>query len=167
MKKFILLISGIFLVYSGFGQEVPSWDKWNFLIGEWVGEGSGQPGQGGGTFTFFLDLDRQILVRKSHSEYPASGNKAAILHDDLMIIYKEAPASETKADYFDNEGHVIHYSVTFPGQDVVFTSLKTENAPVFRLTYKPVEAGTVDTIFEMSRDGEHFMTYVQGRSRKK
>ena len=48
------------------GQNSATWDKWNWLIGDWAGEGSGQPGQGGGTFSFKPDLNNKILVRKSH-----------------------------------------------------------------------------------------------------
>ncbi len=72
-------------------------------MGEWVG--SGQPGQGGGTFSFKPDLDQKILVRKSHSEYPASANKPEIIHDDLMVVYLDNPENRNKAIYFDNEGH--------------------------------------------------------------
>jgi hypothetical protein len=164
--KAAVMFLAIILTTTCFGQGVPSWDQWSFLIGEWQGEGGGQPGQGGGTFTFFHDLDHHILVRKSHSEYPASGDKPAIVHDDLMIVYPESPGSQMKAVYFDNEGHVINYSVTFPEGAIVLTSQKTENMPVFRLTYTSLDKETVDTNFEMSRDGEHFMTYVRGKSRK-
>ena len=34
----------------------PNWDAWQFLLGEWVGEGGGAPGQGGGGMTFHFDL---------------------------------------------------------------------------------------------------------------
>jgi hypothetical protein len=166
MKKHLLFFWGFFFTTACFGQSSPSWDKWNFLIGEWRGEGGGQPGQGGGTFTFSFDLDHQIAVRKSHSEYPASGDKPAILHDDLMIVYPESPGSPMKAIYFDNEGHVINYSVTFSGPDIILTSDKMENMPLFRLTYTSLDNETVDTNFEISRDGEHFMTYVRGKSKK-
>jgi len=34
----------------------PNWDAWKFLIGKWVGEGTGDMGQGMGYFTFEPDL---------------------------------------------------------------------------------------------------------------
>ena len=164
--KLILTIVLSGLLSTCFGQQNPGWDKFSWLIGEWAGEGSGQPGQGGGTFSFKLDLDQKILVRKSHSEYPATANKPKIIHDDLMVVYLDFSGNPGKAIYFDNEGHIINYSVTFSGQSIVFTSDKIPNIPVFRLTYTLLDEATVNTKFEMSQDGEKFMTYVEGKCKK-
>jgi len=43
--------------------------KWGALAGEWAGEGTGNPGSGSGTSSFQFDLQKQALVRRSHSEY--------------------------------------------------------------------------------------------------
>jgi len=40
------------------------------------------------------------------------------------------------------------------------------NVPVFRLTYTLLENETVNTKFEMSRDGVNFTTYIEGKSKK-
>jgi hypothetical protein len=135
-------------------------------MGEWIGEGSGQPGQGGGTFSFTYDLDENIIVRKSHSEYPAAADKPAIIHDDLMVVYLDFSGNPSKAIYFDNEGHTINYQITYSDKSIVLTSDKIPGVPVFRLTYTLLESGTVDTKFEMSQDGETFMKYIEGKSRK-
>lgn len=141
------------------------WQPFNYLIGNWKGEGSGKPGEGGGVFSFAFELDSSVVVRESHSEYPAAKDKPLIVHEDLLIIYPGDSVSSFKANYFDNEGHVIHYRVTFKeNNEILFTSVKTENAPVFRLSYKAVDKDIVNTKFEMSRDGEHFFTYIQGNS---
>jgi hypothetical protein len=148
------------------GQTSVSWDKWTFLMGNWVGEGSGQPGQGGGTFSFAFDLDQNILVRKSHTGFPASGGRPAFSHDDLMIVYPETTGVPAKAIYFDNEGHVINYVITYSEKSVVLTSEKKENMPVFRLTYASLDSETVHVKFEMSQDGVTFRMYLEGKSRK-
>ncbi len=158
------ILVGVTLVCSA--QDKPGWDKWTWLIGSWVGEGEGQPGQGSGTFSFSFDLDKNILVRKSHSEYPASDNKPKIIHDDLMVVYMDTKGSPAKAVYFDNEGHTIFYSAAFSENSIVLTSDKTENGPIFRLVYKLIDAETVNVKFEMSQDGINFMTYVEGNSKK-
>lgn len=166
--KYRFFFSALFLILTlnGIGQQGPSWEKWSFLLGKWMGEGSGHPGQGGGTFTFYADLNQNILVRKSHSEYAANGNMPATIHDDLMIVYPESAGVPTKAIYFDNEGHVIDYSIVYSNGSIVLTSEKKANIPVFRLTYTPIESETVNTKFEMSTDGEKFMTYIEGKSKK-
>ena len=35
-----------------------------------------------------------------------------------------------------------------------------------RLTYTPIESETVNTKFEMSQDGEKFIIYIEGKSKK-
>ncbi len=92
----------ILLVAAGLccAQAPPNWDRWQFLIGEWAGEGGGEPGQGAGVFSFKPDLDGRVLIRKNRSDYPATKDKPAYHHEDLMIVYPEGPAA--RAVYFDN-----------------------------------------------------------------
>ena len=70
--KFLIPVFLFGIISISSAQQKTTWNKWDWLIGEWKGEGSGQPGQGSGTFSFSFDLDRNILIRKSHSEYPAA-----------------------------------------------------------------------------------------------
>ncbi|MGE5354523.1 MAG: hypothetical protein ACM3P0_20745 [Acidobacteriota bacterium] len=169
MKLNLILAAFLIIMTSAVSAQDKnsSWEKLNYLLGNWNGEGSGKPGEGKGYFSFKFDLDKNILIRKSHSEYPAQNDKPLIIHDDLMVVYPDNSGNPIKAIYFDNEGHVINYSVTFPnGKDVVFTSEKTPKAPVFRLTYSVIDSNTVNVIFAMSQDGENFRTYVEGKSKR-
>jgi hypothetical protein len=163
-----IILTLIFFGIAGFtyGQQKETWNKWNWLIGEWAGEGSGQPGQGVGTFSFGFDLGKNILVRKSHSEYPASENRPKVVHDDLMIVYPDQSGSQTRAIYFDNEGHTINYTLAYSDNSIVMTSEKVPNSPFFRLTYTLLENQTVNTKFEMSQDGMKYMVYIEGKSKK-
>ena len=155
-----------FLTILCFGQQSNTWDQWNRLTGDWQGEGSGAPGEGGGRFSFRYDLDKKIIVRKSHCEYAATDKKPKIIHEDLMVIYADQNGAPSKAIYFDNEGHTINYTVSYADQSIVFLSDKMPNAPIFRLTYTLTGQETVNTKFEMSQDGERFFTYIEGYSRK-
>ncbi len=101
----------------------PNWDSWQFLIGEWAGEGSGDPGKGTGGFRFQLELQGRVLVRRNRADYPAAGGRSAFSHDDLMIVYQEPEAKRTRAVYFDNEGHVIHYTAAFSADQKALTFL--------------------------------------------
>lgn len=163
-----ILLTIIFcgILTTVFSQQKPSWDQWSWLTGEWVGEGSGQPGTGGGTFSFKTDLDQNILVRKSHSEYPATAGKSKVIHDDLMVVYPDFAGTPSKAIYFDNEGHTINYSITYSDKSIILTSDKIPNVPTFRLTYSLIDTETVNTKFEMSQDGEKFFMYIEGKSKK-
>lgn len=69
--------------------KAPDWSPWQFLLDEWIGEGGGEPGRGAGGSTFTMELQNTILVRKNLAEYPATADRPAMRHDDLMIIYQE------------------------------------------------------------------------------
>lgn len=167
MNSKLLLFVVCFSIGSNIiGQEKSIWGNWDWLMGSWIGEGSGEPGAGGGTFSFSLDLDEKILIRKSHSEYPAEDNTPAIIHDDLMIVYPDLNGIPASAIYFDNEGHTISYQITYSDNAIILTSTKIPGVPVFRLTYTLLNSDTVDTKFEISQDGENFILYLEGKSKK-
>ncbi len=134
----------------------------SFLVGEWTGTGSGGPGLGVGTFSFEPDLDGQVLVRRAHSEYPATQQRPATVHDDLMIVYSD----QSKAVYFDNEGHVIHYDISVDPTTKIATFVSTDPppSPLFRLTYKPNSGDELDIRFDIAMDGRRtsLKSYLTG-----
>jgi hypothetical protein len=146
----------------------PNWDAWQFLIGEWVGEGGGTPGQGSGVLTFRFDLQAQVLIRENHVDFPATSDRPAFTHDDLTVIYPDLSGS-MRAIYFDNEGHVIAYAVSSTADTIVLVSEPEPNAPRFRTTYAQQEKGTVFTRFEIAPPGDPdaFALYVEGTSKRK
>jgi hypothetical protein len=173
MKKikiaFLLIFFGNIFTYTTAQSANSSWQKLEVLSGDWIGEGAGNPGQGGGGFSFGYDLDKKIMVRKSHSEYPAVGNKPKIIHDDLMIIYSGVTDS-VKAVYFDNEGHSINYSIAFlEDKTIQFVSKVDTNMPRFRLTYTFSDTANMSVNFEIASPGnpENFKSYVKGTAHKK
>jgi len=148
-----------------------SWDNWRFLVGEWEAAGHGSPGEGKGHFSFALDLQGKVIVRKSHTDYPAAAGRPAFAHDDLMVIYADEGGQKFRADYYDNEGHVIRYtaSLSSDGQTVSFISDIVPAQPRFRLTYIKTTADTLGIKFEIAPPGapENFKVYVEGTAHKK
>jgi hypothetical protein len=152
-------------------KETDKWESWRFLLGEWTGETSpGQPGQGSGSFTFSLDLDNNILVRKGMTRFPATKDRPAIAHDDLMIVYQQSQ-QPAQAIYFDNEDHVIKYATEFSSSKDTLTFLSEiiPNAPRFRLSYIKIGPDTLKNIFEMTPPGkpEAFKPYLEGLVHRK
>jgi hypothetical protein len=125
----------------------------DFLLGAWEASGGGAPGSGAGTTTFERRVGNKLIVRTNHADYPATKDRPASSHDDLMVIYA-SPDGEMHADYYDNEGHVIRYSVDAKDGTAVFTSDPSPGVPRFRLTYKPAYAGIVGGEFEIASPGE-------------
>jgi hypothetical protein len=168
MKRIIVVFGiALFLCTSAApGQQDSAWQRWDWLMGNWVGEGVGAPGESSGGFTLQPDLNATVLMRRGHTRFPASAGKPEVVHDDLMVVYAGSAGQPDRAIYFDNEGHVIHYSVAYADSGIVLTSEGTGNGPVFRLTYIRLDQGGVNIRFAMSRDGESFTTYTEGRCRK-
>jgi len=179
MNSFFLkpALMGIAICISGFLQaqqpaiESSPLKKYAFLIGDWIGEGNGQPGQGTGYFSIKPDLDGRILVRKNHTEYPATKEKPAFAHDDLMIIYADKPGELSNAIYIDNEDHTIHYTTTFSedGKNIIFTSTPSAVMPTFRLTYTQLDTATLKLKFEIAPPGhpDTFHLYLEGKVHRK
>ena len=140
-----------------------------FLVGEWPSTGSGQPGAGTGTATFARSLQDKVIVRTSHAEYPAAGDKPATRHDDLMVIYA-APGGGARADYYDSEGHVIRYAVQSPAPgQAIFLGDAAGGGPRFRLAYTLAAPGVLKGEFAIAPPGtpEAFKPYLTWESHKK
>ena len=146
------------------GPHLP-WKAWGPLLGEWVADA--EPDGGTGGFTLDPSVEGRVLVRKNRADYPASKDRPAAHHEDLMVVFHEGGA--TRADYFDNEGHVIHYKVTIGDGKAEFVSDKIAHAPRFRLTYLWPDAKALTLTFEVappeSPDG--FRPYIKGTLHRK
>jgi hypothetical protein len=139
-----------------------------FLVGKWVGEGTAETEQAGGGFcSFELRLQDQVLLRSNHSEYPATKDHPALVHDDLMIIYPDRARQQLRAFYTDNEGHVIHYTVTAgnDGKSAVFLGDVEAGARRYRLTYTITEPGRMAITFEMAPPDkpDQFQRFIEGK----
>jgi hypothetical protein len=153
----------------GFPDDDP-WKLYGFLIGEWKGEGGGEPGKGSGVFSFDWDLQKKVLVRRNRAAYPATQGRPASSHEDLMVIYQGESDGPTRAIYFDSEGHVINYAATFSEdkRTLTFLSSAVPGAPRFRLSYTNEKADAVHIKFEIAPPGrpDDFKTYLEGNARR-
>lgn len=121
-----------------------------------------------GRYTFNRELDGHIFARHATND---PGCKAPAnfdcSHSDLLYVFQDVPGSPLKADYFDNEGHVIHYEVSTPTPtSVVFLSAPGPG-PQFRLSYERV--GQVMTgKFQMHMPGQgDWRTYLEWSGSRK
>jgi hypothetical protein len=141
-----------------------SWKKLEFLLGKWTGVAGDKdsplgPGQGG--FSFEPELSQRIIVRRNHAGYNSGAQ-----HDDLMVIYLDAPNNAPRAIYFDSEGHVIRYNLTFPSSNkVVFESDGTQPGPRFRLSYW-LDGPSLDGKFEVAPPGAEYKPYMSWAATK-
>lgn len=146
------------------------WHPFEYLVGEWIGEGDGSGGQNSGTATFAFDLEKHVLVRKNHALQPAMNGRPAGVHDDLMMIFHEQGRG-MRALYVDNESHVIRYDirVSAAGDTLEFLSERQPGAPRFRLLYARTGERTADVSLDMAAPNapDVFRHYVTGRTVKR
>ena len=138
------------------------WGAWKPLVGEWVADATPDGATGGSSFA--LELQGRVLVRKNFADYAKTKQR----HDDLMVIYQEH--GSTRADYWDNEGHVIHYVATVGDGGKRFTFVSDAGAgPRFRLTYVVTGARTLGLSFEIAPPGspEAWKPYIQASVHRK
>jgi hypothetical protein len=143
----------------------PTFGPLERLVGTWAADSGsgGQPGvavQGGETWT--RDLAGRVLQRRDYSEYRATSTRPAFRHDGLMLI-GPAPGGGFLAHSYDNEGHVIDYSIVAADSAIVFTSRPAPATPQFRLTYR-VTGDRCIVQFEIAPPDQPgvFRSYVTG-----
>lgn len=168
LKAMALVLGFILVAVSVCAAAPKELEPLAFLLGEWEAYGGGKPGVGTGNATFAFDLQDRVMIRTSYAEYPASSTAPASRHDDLMVIYATA-GDAIQADYYDSEGHVIHYvvTVTAPGA-VSFVSEVMSGAPRFRLNYTLGPDGLMKGEFAIAPPGnpEAFAQYLIWEARK-
>jgi hypothetical protein len=160
----------VVLATLAFGQKTDErWKGWQFLMGEWVGEGTGTPGEGSGGFTITPDLGNTVLVRRNFANYPATKDRPAFSHEDLMVMYYDN--DKPRAIYFDNEKYVIRYSVEFSGDSssLTFRSEPVPSAPSFRFTYTKSSGDALKIAFDIAMPDkpDSFSRYIEASARRK
>jgi hypothetical protein len=103
----------------------PAFAPLHELLGRWRGEDLARHEIG--EFSLKPELGGRVLVRRNRDDSPQGH------HEDVMIIFS-APTG-LRASYFDNEGHVINYTITAAPGHIELVSDDASNQPRFRLTY--------------------------------
>jgi len=141
-----------------------TWKKLDFLMGKWTGSAGATDtpqGAGHGGFSFEAELNGKIVVRRNLADYGAG-----VHHEDLMVIYMDGSPATPRAIYFDTEGHVIRYNLTFPAPGrVAFESDGTQPGPRYRLTYL-LDGSALNGKFEVAPPGGDYKTYLSWTSKR-
>ena len=143
------------------------WAALRFLVGTWKAEsGGGKPGDAvGGGFTFAIELDGKVAVRRNRSEFgPRPDEAKGTMHEDLMVLYPKG--NGLQALYWDDEGHVIRYTVRSEAGTLIFESDPGAPGPRFRLVYARRGADVVEVSFSIAPPGKGFQPYVTGLARR-
>jgi hypothetical protein len=121
-----------------------------------------------GTYTFRPELGNHILARHTTSIEGCEGPSTFDCdHGDLLYVYQDGAGQPLKANYFDNEGHVIHYDVSTPNATTaIFLSDASNPGPQFRLMYELKDA-VMQGRFQMRMPGQNdWKSYLEWRGRR-
>lgn len=143
------------------------WAPLRFLVGDWkAGSGGGKPGEAvGGGFTFSIDLDAKVAVRRSRSEFaPRPGEVRGVVHEDLTVVYPKGKALQ--AICWDSQGRVIRYGVRSGAGTVIFESEPGQPGPRYRLVYARRGADEVEVSFAVAPPGKDYEPHVSGLARR-
>ena len=145
---------------------IPALQPLTFLVGSW--EPTEAPKGSTGGCEFYPSVDGHLIVRSNYADYPATDKEPGHFHDDMMVIFVER--EEVHADYYDNEGKVIRYTVSVPdSHHAVFLSAPSDAEPKFRLSYTlSDDGGELDGLFEICPPGSPnlYQTYLSWKMRK-
>lgn len=162
----------LFLAVPLYAQSVSSatnqWSSLSFLEGTWDAKATGNGGAAAmGSYTFRLELRDHILSRHGDLSQCKGPSTFDCEHSDLLYIYRDAPTQPLKAIYFDNEGHVIHYSVSTPSPtSAVFLSDNSQPGPQFRLAYElkgEIMYGTFQIRMTGQQEWKSYLEWSGGR----
>lgn len=161
MKVLVIasVLFGLNLAQIDFALSATAEDPWkalSFLEGTWDAHTqSGSAGaQGNGTYTFKPELKHHVLVRHSKLGYCKGPKAYDCEHSDLLYIYQGAQGQPLSAIYLDNEGHVIHYTVSTPeATTALFVSEASPSGPQFQLIYQ-LKEGVMSGKFQLRMPGQ-------------
>jgi len=143
------------------------WAALRFLVGAWKADpGGGKPGEPvGGGFTFSIDLDGKVAVRRGRSEFaPRPGEARGAVREDLTVVYPKGKALQALC--WDSQGRVIRYGVRSGAGTVIFESEPGQPGPRSLLVYARRGADEVEVSFAEAPPGKEFQPQVSGLARR-
>jgi hypothetical protein len=119
----------------------------------------------GGGFTFAIELDGKVAVRRNRSELaPRPGEAKGTSHEDLMVLYPKGKGLQ--ALYWDDQGHVVRYAVRSEAGTLIFESDPGAPGPRYQLVYARRGADVVEVSLSIAPRGKDFQLHVTGLARR-
>jgi hypothetical protein len=144
------------------GAATDRWKEFRFLIGNWSGDGVGPAGQGIGDLSVETDLNETILKMTNVQNFTGKDRKTT--YRGTMIV-----SAGSKALFLDNEGHVLHYTITFGPKTITFLSQPEPNSPRFRFSYLDLGGNHMKCSFDIAPPPnlDKYTIHVSGTATKK
>lgn len=143
------------------------------LIGNWTGEGEGEPGRSTLERRYEAALGGKFLHAHHSSRYaPQPKNPKGEVHHNLDFIGFDKARKRAVFRQFHTEGFVAQYAAAttdLAAAEVVFESESIENIPAgfrARETYRFTGPDSFEEVFELAEPGKGFALYAHNRFRR-
>ena len=163
----LVAVAGLLLISAAMarGDDAPQGLKrLDFLLGEWRGTSSGEPGNGTIERSCVKALnDRFIECRTTTTYPPQEKNKKGEVHVDRGFYSYDKAAKKLRLRQFHGEGFVNSYTEAAP---LVFLTVEIENIPQgwrARETYEQVSPDAWSERFDLAEPGKEFALYSSSK----
>ena len=160
MGKVLRLLTAVVATLSlpliASAQKSAVFAPFGFMLGDWTAAGNGTGAGAGGSSAIHMALGGRAIERRDRI-IPKDGAP----FDAWMIVYPEA--NGIRAEFFDSEGHIIHYAGRVVAAGCVqFLSEGSAIQPGYRLTYQSLKPDVLHIKFEIAPPGGAFKAYTEG-----
>ncbi len=149
------------------------WAPIRFLIGEWTGTSSGDPGAGTVSRSYEFVLGNRFIHERNTSTYPPQEkNKTGEVHQHWSFFSYDKTRKTLIFRQFHQEGFVILYALKSDlssSSKLVFESEQLENINSSwkaRETYELVSNDEFSETFEIAQPGKPFETYSRNQFKR-
>ena len=173
-KAFLVIGLTLTVVVLSFGQ-TNTFDKINFVIGEWVGTGSvfgNEKSKIESSFQFVMD-GKYIEVRNESRFEPAEKKPEGDYHIDKGFISYDKARKSIVFRQFNNEGYINQYLLNDSLSNDSLLVFETEIIENFvpggkaRWTIKKISEMEIETIFEVSFPNKEYTCFGVNKLSKK
>ncbi len=168
MKQLALLLLLIPAISFGQQKRDSIWAPVNYFVGEWKGEGGGDPGMGVYQRSYKSVLNATAIEVRNMSKYPPTEKhpKGEVHEDYGNIIYDKARKTfllrQLHAEGFAND-YVLE-SISPDKKTLIFTSEAIINIPKgwkARETYRILGVNEFEETFELAAPDKEFAVYTK------
>ena len=136
------------------------------FVGEWKGEGGGQPGKGKYERSYQFILNKRFIEIRNKSTYePTTQHPKGEVHEDIGYFSYDNSRKTFMLRQFHIESFVIQYRIDSISPDkktIVFISESIENIPTgYRVkeTYRLISDNEIEETFEIAEPNKDFAVY--------
>lgn len=168
MKKiFVLfLLLSPSTIFSQMTKRDSLWLLLKLFVGEWKGEGGGQPGKGKYERSYQFILNKRFIEIRNKSTYePTTQHPSGEVHEDIGYFSYDNSRKTFMLRQFHIESFVIRYRIDSISPDkktIVFISESIENIPIgyrAKETYRLISDNEIDETFEIAEPNKEFAVY--------